>query len=60
MKYHTMTPQGTHGPEGVPTGFIPRKLMVGRAFFVYFPAPYSLKRESYPIIPNFGDLRFIR
>ncbi|QDU34381.1 signal peptidase I [Poriferisphaera corsica] len=33
-------------------GVVPGELMLGRAFFVYFPAPYGY-------IPNFGDMRFI-
>jgi len=37
-------------------GVVPRELMIGRAFFVYFPAP--LWRGSIPI-PDVGRLRFI-
>jgi hypothetical protein len=48
-----------HGPGGVPTGVVPEKLMVGRAFFVYFPAPYALSPTMFPFVPNFGDMRFI-
>lgn len=40
-------------------GVVPRKLLMGRAFFVYFPAPYGLKPEGPNIFPNFGDMRFI-
>jgi len=43
----------------VPLGIVPRRLMIGRAFFVYFPSPLKLTPTSMPIIPNFGDLRFI-
>jgi signal peptidase I len=42
----------------VPPGFVPREMMIGRAFFVYYPASHQLGRS--PIgIPNFGDMRFI-
>ena len=41
------------------TGVVPRELIMGRAFFVYFPPPYSWRPETVGIIPNFGDLRFI-
>ena len=41
------------------TGVVPRKLMMGRAFFVYFPPPYSLRPDTIGFVPNFGDLRFI-
>lgn len=40
-------------------GIVPGKLMMGRAFFVYFPAPYSWKRDGLNLIPNFDDMRFI-
>ncbi|MCE9591246.1 MAG: signal peptidase I [Planctomycetes bacterium] len=40
-------------------GVVPRKLMMGRAFFVYFPAPFGLSFDSRYIIPNFADMRFI-
>lgn len=40
-------------------GIVPRKLMMGRAFFVYFPAPYGLAPDKNAIFPNFGDMRFI-
>lgn len=41
-------------------GFVPRPLMIGKAFFVYFPAPFKI-HPDHPIgvIPNFGQMRFI-
>jgi hypothetical protein len=41
------------------TGVVPRELMIGKAFFVYFPAPHRLSATNYGFIPNFGDMRFI-
>lgn len=38
-------------------GVVPRDLMIGKAFFVYFP---SLHREGAIPVPDFGRLRFIR
>lgn len=38
-------------------GIVPRDLMIGRAFFVYFPAWKRLGPFRY--VPNFGDMRFI-
>ncbi|MEM1028380.1 MAG: S26 family signal peptidase, partial [Planctomycetota bacterium] len=38
---------------------VPRGLMVGRAFFIYFPAPYAASRDGNQILPNFGDMRFV-
>ncbi|TVQ62131.1 MAG: S26 family signal peptidase [Phycisphaerales bacterium] len=38
-------------------GVVHQRLMIGKAFFVYFPAPHSLAGRS--IIPDFGRLRFI-
>ncbi len=47
-------------------GVVPRDLMMGRAFFVYFPAMYPMRqgpgvpRYALPgVVPNFGDMRFI-
>lgn len=39
-------------------GIVPRDLMLGKAFFVYFPAPYPV--GSLPIVPDVGRMRFIR
>lgn len=38
-------------------GVVPADLILGQAFFVYFPAP--LRYRSFGFIPNFGELRFI-
>lgn len=38
------------------SGVVPRKMMLGKAFFVYFPA---LHREGMVPVPDFGRLRFI-
>lgn len=39
-------------------GVVPRELMMGRAFFVYFPSPHrNLGRIP---VPNFGRMRFIK
>ncbi|MHC5002695.1 MAG: S26 family signal peptidase [Planctomycetota bacterium] len=37
-----------------------RQLIVGKAWVVYFPAPYPVGRRGLPIVPDFGRLRFIR
>ncbi|MCB9838491.1 MAG: signal peptidase I [Phycisphaeraceae bacterium] len=39
-------------------GVVNRDLMMGRAFFVYFPAP--LKALGKVPVPNFGEMRFIK
>ncbi|MBB6430986.1 S26 family signal peptidase [Algisphaera agarilytica] len=38
---------------------VPRGLMVGRAFFIYFPAPYAVSPGGQQLLPNFGDMRFV-
>lgn len=38
-------------------GRVNRDLIIGKAFFVYFPAPF--KKWGLPV-PDFGDMRFIR
>jgi len=43
----------------VQDGVVPRRLMMGRAFFVYFPAMHGRTPTSKKFIPNFGDMRFI-
>ena len=37
-----------------------RKLLLGKAWVVYFPAPYPLRDGGRAVIPDFGRLRFIR
>jgi signal peptidase I len=44
----------------VDSGRVPRRFMLGKAFFVYWPAGYRPFYGSAPgIVPNFGDMRFI-
>ncbi len=40
-------------------GLVPGELLVGRAFFVYFPAPFRYAPNAIGVFPNFGDMRFI-
>lgn len=46
----------------VTSGRVPERFMLGKAFFVYWPAGYKpIQAERMPAItPNFGDMRFIR
>ncbi len=37
-----------------------RSLLLGKAWVVYFPAPYALSDGGRGLIPDFGRLRFIR
>jgi len=41
-----------------PAGVVPRELLMGKAFFVFWPAPKRL--FGLPIVPDFGRMRFIR
>lgn len=41
-------------------GTVPRDQMVGRAVFVYWPSGYRLFGTGPTIVPNVGDMRFIR
>jgi len=48
--------------EGMPyveSGRVPEQFMLGKAFFVYWPAGYSVPSTSVNIVPDFGDMRFI-
>ncbi len=40
-------------------GLVPRDMMMGRAFFVYWPAPYPFQNKQVRVLPNFADMRFI-
>jgi hypothetical protein len=46
----------------VESGRVPDRFMLGKAFFVYWPAGYKpVQYQPMPAItPNFGDMRFIR
>lgn len=50
---------GPHGRVPDYAHFVPRRMLVGRAFFVYWPAPYPFAGDGQQIVPNFGDLRRI-
>jgi len=41
-------------------GTVPADQMIGRAFFVYWPAGFPLVHERLPLIPNVGNMRLIR
>ena len=44
----------------IEAGRIPERFLLGRAFFVYWPAGYRPLYESAPgLVPNFGEMRFI-
>ena len=45
--------------EGAPF-VVPRELLLGKAWSVYFPAPVSPGFGLPAIVPDFGRLRFIR
>ncbi|HYO10741.1 MAG TPA: S26 family signal peptidase [Tepidisphaeraceae bacterium] len=44
----------------VPAGRVPSRFLLGRAFFVYWPAGYRPAPGLPALSPNFGDMRFIR
>jgi signal peptidase I len=41
-------------------GRVPGRFMLGRAFFVYWPAGYRPLNTAPALVPNFGDMRLIR
>jgi hypothetical protein len=43
----------------VEPGRVPGRFMLGKAFFVYWPAGYRLAGSNVNIVPDFGDMRFI-
>jgi signal peptidase I len=51
-----------HLPEehlDVESGRVPGRFMLGRAFFVYWPAGYRPLDRAPSVVPNFGDMRLI-
>jgi signal peptidase I len=48
------------GNLSVLAGRVPKRFMLGRAFFVYWPAGYRPAAMGPGLAPNFGDMRFIR
>jgi hypothetical protein len=47
---------------GTRPGIVPRRYLLGKAFFVYWPAGYRVTNSKIdvPLVPNTGDMRFIR
>ncbi|MCC6240312.1 MAG: hypothetical protein IT448_08450 [Phycisphaerales bacterium] len=43
----------------VEAGRVPQRFLLGRAFFVYWPAGYAFLQGSPALVPNFGEMRFI-
>lgn len=48
-----------HENYEVAAGRVPGRFMLGKAFFVYWPAGYRFESIPYGIRPDFGDMRFI-
>lgn len=46
------------GGENRP-GVVPRSLLVGRAFMVYYPAPHGFSAQGKGVLPDFGRIRFV-
>lgn len=44
----------------VQSGRVPGRFMLGRAFFVYWPAGFRPATAAPALAPNFGEMRFIR
>ncbi|MCC6908444.1 MAG: signal peptidase I [Phycisphaerales bacterium] len=40
-------------------GVVNRELLLGKAFFVYFPSPEGVREGAIRFVPNFGAMRFI-
>ena len=43
----------------VAPGRVPSRFLLGKAFFVYWPAGHRPMGSSWGLVPNFGDMRFI-
>ncbi|MEO0476243.1 MAG: signal peptidase I [Planctomycetota bacterium] len=40
-------------------GVVPRSMLVGRAFMVYYPAPHGFSDQGKGVLPDFGRMRFV-
>jgi hypothetical protein len=49
-----------HEGLNVESGRVPEQFMLGKAFFVYWPAGYRLPYFPINGVPDFGEMRFIR
>jgi len=54
--------QWVRATNDTPPGVITDDLLIGKAFFVYFPAPLPARvlGQRHAIVPDFGRMRFIR
>jgi signal peptidase I len=55
-------PTGVQLPDeglDVGAGKVPERFMLGKAFYVYWPAGYLLNPSLPALVPNFGSMRFI-
>jgi hypothetical protein len=44
-----------------PRGLVDRRMILGKAFFVYFPAPHAVQIGPVRLpVPDFGRLRWIK
>jgi signal peptidase I len=41
-------------------GTVPADQMIGKAFFVYWPSGYRVLSYGLPVVPNLGEMRWIR
>ena len=48
-----------HEDLQVQSGRVPGRFLLGKAFFVYWPAGYRPVESAPAVVPNFGDMRFI-
>lgn len=48
------------GLSNLEPGRVPEQFMLGKAFFVYWPAGYRFPFISVNAVPDFGEMRFIR
>jgi signal peptidase I len=48
-----------HEDLEVDSGKVPERFLMGRAFFVYWPAGFRPIDSAPALVPNFGDMRFI-
>lgn len=44
----------------VDSGRVPERFLIGKAFFVYWPSGFPITNSAFRLVPNFGEMRFIK
>ena len=60
MSIRSMAQPGGGKPRIGRRFVVTRRLLIGKAWVVYFPATYAMSENGKAFVPDFGRMRFIR